>query len=72
MTAGYRDAEIVTYTAAGARKYTFTKVLHILELTANLLSTETLREKGVFYRLDRQYLFMKYTDTEDIVIADVY
>lgn len=26
----------------------------------------------MFYRLDRQYLFIRYTDSEDVVIADVY
>lgn len=44
----------------------------MLELTANLLSIESLRKKGMFYRLDRQYLFIRYTDSEDVVIADVY
>lgn len=44
----------------------------MLELTTNLLSTELLYKKGVFYRSDRQYLFMKYTENEDVVIADVY
>lgn len=72
ITAGYRDVEIVIYTATGLRKCIFTKVLYILELTTNLLSTETLRQKGVYYRSDRQYLFIKYTDSEDIVIANVY
>lgn len=72
MTVGYRDAEIVIYTAIGLRKCIFTKVLYVLELTANLLSTETLRQKGVYYRSDRQYLFIRYTDSEDIVIANMY
>lgn len=26
----------------------------------------------MFYRSDRQYLFIRYTDSEDVVIADVY
>lgn len=53
MTAGYRDTKIITQTAAGIRTYTFTKVLYILDLSTNLLSIESLRKKGVFYRLDR-------------------
>lgn len=72
MTAGYGDAEITIQTATGLRRCVFTKVLYMLELTANLLSTESLRKKGVFYRSDRQYLFIKYTENEDVVIADVY
>lgn len=63
----------MTYTAAtGSRLCTFTKVLHVLELSTNLLSTELLRLKGVFYRSDRQQLFITYTDSVDVVIADVY
>lgn len=72
ITIGYGNAEIITQTAAGTRRYTFTRVLYVPELTANLLSIELLRKKGVFYRLDRQYLFIRYTDSEDVVIADVY
>lgn len=72
ITAGYSNAKITTYTAAGLRRCTFTRVLYILELTANLLSTKSLYKKGVFYRSDRQYLFRKYIDSEDVVIADVY
>lgn len=72
ITAGYGDAEITIQTATGSRRYTFTKVLYVLDLSTNLLSTKSLRKKDVFYRSDRQYLFMKYTDSEDIVIADVY
>lgn len=72
ITAGYGDAEITIQTAAGSRRCIFTKVLYVPDLSANLLSTESLRKKDVFYRSDRQYLFMKYTDSEDVVIADVY
>lgn len=72
ITAGYSNAEITTQTAIGLRRCTFTKVLHMPELTANLLSTELLRKKGVFYRSDRQYLFIRYTDNKDVIIADIY
>lgn len=73
MTAGYRDAQITIYTiVGGARKCTFTKVLHVPEISTNLLLTESLREKGVFYRSDRQQLFMTYTDKVDVILADVY
>lgn len=54
ITAGYRDAKITIYTTIGGlRRCKFTKVLHVLEISTNLLSTESLREKGVFYRSDR-------------------
>lgn len=53
ITAGYRDAKIITQTAVGIRTCTFTKVLYMLDLSANLLSIESLRKKGVFYRSDR-------------------
>lgn len=53
MAAGYSDAEITTYTAAGTRRCTFTKVLHVPDIVANLLSTESLRAKGIYYRSDR-------------------
>lgn len=72
ITAGYRDAEIIIYTSVGLRRYTFTKVLYILELSTNLLLIEALREKGVFYRSNRQQLFIRYNDSTDVVIADVY
>lgn len=72
ITVGYGDAEITIQTAVGLRRCVFTKVLYILELTANLLSTESLYKKEMFYRSDRQYLFIKYTENEDVVIADVY
>lgn len=73
ITAGYGDAKITTYTAArGTRRCTFTKVLHMPEISINLLSTESLREKGVFYRSDRQQLFIAYTSSVDVVLADVY
>ena len=49
------------------RLVTFAEVFYIPELRANLLSTEKLREKGLFYRNDTQTLF-----TEDEVIANVY
>lgn len=38
----------------------------------NLLSTESLRQKGVFYRLDRQQLFIAYIDEVDVILVDVY
>jgi hypothetical protein len=38
---------------------TFHDVLYVPELVANLLSSETLRLKGLFYRNDTQELFMK-------------
>ena len=38
---------------------TITGVLWVSELVANLLSTEQLREKGLFYRNDKQVLFAK-------------
>lgn len=72
ITVGYRDAEIITYISVGLRRCTFTKVLYILELSTNLLLIEALREKGVFYRSNRQQLFMRYNDSTDVVIADVY
>lgn len=53
ITAGYGDAEITIQTATGLQRCVFTKVLYMLELTTNLLSTELLRKKGVFYRSDR-------------------
>lgn len=72
-TARYSDALVITYTAAtGSRLCIFTKVLYVLELSINLLSTELLRLKGVFYCSDRQQLFITYTDSIDIVIADVH
>lgn len=73
ITAGYRDAEITIYTAArGTRRCIFTKVLYVLEISTNLLSTELLRKKGVFYRSNRQQLFITYTDKVDVILADVY
>lgn len=50
--------------------YTFTKVIHILGLVANLLSTESLCLKKVYYRTDFQYLFIKHNSI-DVLIADV-
>lgn len=50
----------------------FTKVLYVLELSTNLLLIEALRKKGVFYRSNRQQLFIRYNDSTDVVIADVY
>ena len=40
---------------------TVTDILWVPELVANLLSTEQLREKGLFYRNDKQVLFAKGT-----------
>lgn len=69
---GYGDARVTTYTAAsGAQECTFTKVIHVPELVAKLLSTESLRTKHVYYRTDHQYLFMKHHG-KDIPIADVH
>lgn len=53
IIAGYRDAEIIIQTTVGSRRYTFIKVLYVLDLSANLLSTKSLRKKDVFYRSDR-------------------
>lgn len=51
--AGYGDARIATFTAAaGSRQCTFTRVIHVPGLAANLLSTEALRAKKVYYRTD--------------------
>lgn len=73
IIAGYRDAKIIIYTTVGGlRRYKFTKVLYILEISTNLLSTESLREKGVFYRSDRQQLFIAYNSNVDVILADVY
>lgn len=73
ITAGYRDTKITTYTAIGGlRRCKFTKVLYILDISTNLLSTESLREKGVFYRSDRQQLFIAYNNNVDVILADVY
>lgn len=72
IVAGYSNTEITTYTATRTRRCTFTKVLHVPNIVANLLSTELLRTKGIYYRSDRQYLFAKYTDGSDVVVADVY
>lgn len=73
ITARYGDTKITTYTAArGTRRCTFTKVLYIPEISINLLSTKSLRKKGIFYRSDRQQLFIVYTSSVDVVLADVY
>lgn len=72
ITVGYGDIEIKTYTTASIRLVRFYKVLYVPELSTNLLLTKSLRQKGVFYRSDRQQLFIKYTDSVDIVLADVY
>lgn len=44
----------------------------MLEISTNLLLTKSLRERGVFYRSDRQQLFIAYTNNVDIILADVY
>lgn len=44
----------------------------MLEISTNLLSTKSLRERGVFYRSDRQQLFIVYTNNVDVILADVY
>ncbi|KAI0993623.1 hypothetical protein K3495_g14561, partial [Podosphaera aphanis] len=49
------------------RSVTFSDVFYVPELRANLLSTEKLRSKGLFYRNDRQILY-----TESAVISNVY
>ncbi|KAI1007729.1 hypothetical protein K3495_g493 [Podosphaera aphanis] len=49
------------------RSVTSSDVFYVPELRANLLSTEKLRSKGLFYRNDRQILH-----TENAVISDVY
>ena len=49
------------------RTVTFSEVFYVPDLRANLLSTEKLRTKGLFYRNDKQILF-----TDDAVMANVY
>jgi hypothetical protein len=46
-------------TSKGSGIVTFYDVLYVLELIVNLLSSETLRLKGLFYRNDIQELFIK-------------
>jgi hypothetical protein len=46
-------------TSKGSGMVTFYDMLYVPELVANLLSSETLRLKGLFYRNDTQELFMK-------------
>jgi hypothetical protein len=46
-------------TSKGSGIVTFYDVLYVLELVVNLLSSETLRLKGLFYRNDTQELFMR-------------
>lgn len=46
--------------------------MYVLELSTNLLLIEALREKEVFYRSNRQQLFIRYNDSTDVVIVDVY
>lgn len=72
ITIEYGNVEITIYTAAGTRCVRVLKVLYILDLSTNLLLIESLRQKGVFYRSDRQHLFIKYTDSVDIILVDVY
>lgn len=71
-TTRYGDVAITTFTATRPKTYIFKKVLYIPDLVANLLSTELLYLKGIYYRTDRQYLFTKYTDNVNMPIADVY
>lgn len=54
ITVGYGDIEIKIYTTASIRLVRFCKVLYVPELSTNLLLTKSLRQKGVFYRSDRQ------------------
>ena len=49
------------------RKITFSDVYYVPDMRANLLSTEKLRNKGLFYRNDKQVLF-----TKNSVIANIY
>ena len=46
-------------TGTDVASVTFTGVLHVPGLTANLLSTETLKRKGLFYRNDTNSFFNK-------------
>lgn len=55
-------------TEQGVRAITLTNVLWVPDLCANLLSTEKLRQKGLFYRNDQQVLF---TDNGE-ALAEVY
>ena len=58
-----------TVTADGHRHLlTFTNVLYVPEIVVNLLSAETLRLKGLFYRNDQQVMFIK----DGITMAELY
>ena len=58
-----------TVTAAGHRcLLTFTNVLYVPEIVVNLLSAETLRLKGLFYRNDQQIMFTK----DGTTMAELY
>jgi hypothetical protein len=54
-------------TSKGSGMVTFYDVLYVLELVANLLSSETLRLKGLFYRNNTQELFIK----DGTIVAEV-
>lgn len=41
------------------RTVTFSEIYYVPEMRTNLLSTEKLRMKGIFYRNDKQVLFTK-------------
>ncbi|SMR62609.1 unnamed protein product [Zymoseptoria tritici ST99CH_1E4] len=70
---GYGDARIATFTASkGPQDCTFTAVLHVPELAANLLSTQALIQKGCFYRNSLQVLFIETPQSNCVPVADVY
>jgi hypothetical protein len=54
-------------TSKGSGMVTFYDVLYVLELVENLLSSETLRLKGLFYRNNTQELFIK----DGTIVAEV-
>lgn len=54
-------------TSKGSSTVTFNNILHVPELEANLLSSETLRNKGLFYQNNTQKLFIK----DGTVVAEV-
>ncbi|KJX96495.1 hypothetical protein TI39_contig620g00001 [Zymoseptoria brevis] len=70
---GYGNARIATFTASkGPRVCTFTAVIHVPELVANLLSTQALVQKGCFYRNNLQVPFIETPQSNCVPMADVY
>lgn len=62
------DVVLKISTDEGVAPTRFTGVIFVPGLVANLLSTELLRKKGLFYRNDKQILFTSNNET----IAEVY